>query len=114
MGRNHARVYREIRDCELVGVADPDRAVAADVAALNATRAFDDYAAILNREHPEAVSVALPTRYHHRVVIDALNVRCLLLFVKPIAYTKVEAEDMITDAPREMRDHVVVHMSTHT
>src|SRR5438445_8671355 len=100
MGRNHARVYREIRDCELVGVADPDRAVAADVAALNATRAFDDYAAILNREHPEAVSVAVPMRYDHRVVIDALNVGCYVLIEKPIAATPAVGEVMITVAAR--------------
>src|SRR2546427_5938156 len=113
MGRNHARVYREIRDCELVGVADPDRAVAADVAALNATRAFDDYAAILNREHPEAVSVAVPTRYHHRVVIDALNAGCHVLIEKPIAAAPAEAEEMITVAARANRVLVVGHIERH-
>ena len=113
MGRNHARVYREIRDCELVGVADPDRAIAADVAALNATRAFDDYAAILNREHPEAVSVAVPTRYHHRVVIDALNAGCHVLIEKPIAAAPAEAEEMITVAARANRVLVVGHIERH-
>src|SRR5438132_13572753 len=113
MGRNHARVYREIRDCELVGVADPDRAIAADVAALNATRAFDDYAAIRHRERPEAVTVAVPTRYHPRVVIDALNAGCHVLIEKPIAATPAEAEEMITVAARTNRVLVVGHIERH-
>src|SRR2546428_11901463 len=113
LGRNHAHTYREIRDCELVGVADPDPAIAADVPALNATRAFDDYAAILNREHPEAVSVAVPTRYHHRVGIDALNAGCHELLVKPIAPTRAEPQAMITVAARANRVLVVGHIERH-
>ena len=40
MGRNHARVYAEMPEVELVGVADADRATAQAVARRYGTRAY--------------------------------------------------------------------------
>ena len=110
MGRNHARIYREVRDCDLVGVADPDAAIAAEIAALNGTRLYTDYSAMIRQEHPDAVSVVVPTRYHKSVVLDVLQAGCHVLVEKPISATPKEAEDMITAATRAGRLLMVGHI----
>lgn len=113
MGRNHARVYREVRDCELVGIAEIDSSLGAEVAARSGTTAYDDYRTMLTREHPDAVTVAVPTQYHHRVVLDALSAGCHVLVEKPIAATPAEAEEMIAAANRAERVLMVGHIERY-
>ena len=50
MGRNHARVYRELNETQLVGVADASLENAARVAEGNQTKAYGDYREMLATE----------------------------------------------------------------
>ena len=60
MGRHHVRVYAELPECQLVGLADPD-ASKAELAAKHGAPYFADYRALLDLR-PELVTIAAPTR----------------------------------------------------
>jgi UDP-N-acetylglucosamine 3-dehydrogenase len=95
MGRNHARVYKEMPDVELVGVADFDLKAAQAVAQLNNTVAYPDMDSLLAETHPDAVTVAVPTQGHYETVRQALNAGCHVLVEKPIAATVDQANALI-------------------
>lgn len=98
MGRNHARVCNEIPDVELIAVADVDSAVALRVGELYRIRSYSDHSELLSQERPDAVSVAVPTQGHYRVVMDALHADCHVLVEKPIATTVEEGRELIEAA----------------
>ena len=112
MGRNHARVYRELMreglGVELVGVADKDPSRARAVAEAYGTRAYTDYRDLL-REGVDAVSIAVPTTLHRIVALDFIKSGVHVLVEKPIAATYSEAMDMV----REAREHGVILMVGH-
>jgi UDP-N-acetylglucosamine 3-dehydrogenase len=96
MGRNHARVYREL-GVDLVGVADIDRKAARDVAAKYGTTAFNDYEQLLDR-NLDAVSIVVPTALHHEIALKALQRRLNVLVEKPIADTVENSREIISYA----------------
>jgi predicted dehydrogenase len=80
MGRNHARVYRELAGADLVGVADADTAAAA-AAATEFDTSIRDTPDLLDAV--DAVSVAVPTRAHAPVVQDCIDAGVDVLVEKP-------------------------------
>ena len=92
MGRHHARVAHELPGAELVGVADVDEEHAVAVAEEFDTGALSN-AELL--ESVEAVSVAVPTPFHHEVALDALEAGVHVLVEKPIARTVAEASELV-------------------
>ncbi|NJD92350.1 MAG: Gfo/Idh/MocA family oxidoreductase [Geobacter sp.] len=93
LGRFHAQKYASLPQVELVGVADSDpergRAVAAEIG----TTAFDDYRQLVGKV--DAVSVVVPTSFHHEVGAFFLKNGIHLLMEKPITTTIEEADDLI-------------------
>ena len=69
MGKNHARIYKEISN--LVAVVDPNEKIGKEIA--------DKYDVIWLADHKDlegkvdAVSIAVPTKYHESVSIDMAN-----------------------------------------
>jgi len=92
-GRNHARVYHELPQAELVAVADGDAGRAREIAACYATRAVTDYHVLLDQV--DAVSVAVPTALHHQVAGDFLKAGVATLVEKPMTRTLEEADDLV-------------------
>jgi predicted dehydrogenase len=80
MGRHHARVYNELTGAELVGVADADEERAASVAAEYGTTAHSQDELLAR---VDAVSVAVPTRFHAEVAHSAIDANVSLLLEKP-------------------------------
>jgi predicted dehydrogenase len=65
-GRNHARVYRELADAELIGIVDADAERAAQKSPKEfSTEVFPDIESLAGRV--DAVSLAVPTVEHARV-----------------------------------------------
>jgi UDP-N-acetylglucosamine 3-dehydrogenase len=110
MGRHHGRVYREIPDVELVGVADTRIEAATTVAALYGSHPYSDYRIMLRDAKPEAVSVVVPTNLHCEVTQAALEAGCHVLVEKPIASTFDEAESMMLAARKAGRVLAVGHI----
>jgi UDP-N-acetylglucosamine 3-dehydrogenase len=113
MGRNHARVLREMRDVELVGVADSNLDAASQVAGFHATRGYGSLEELLKKEKPEAVTIAVPTENHHRAVMEALAAGCHVMVEKPIAATLGEAGELVAAARSANRVLAVGHIERY-
>lgn len=98
MGRHHARVYRELDDADLVGVADADPSAVATVARQNSCAGFSDHLALIDKTGPDAVSIAVSTAQHFGVVRDCLQRGVHVLVEKPVASTLAEAAGMAAAA----------------
>jgi predicted dehydrogenase len=98
MGRNHARVYHELHDSDLVAVSDTDLSLASSVAESYSIPAFTHYAEMFKAINPEAVSIAVPTVFHEEVAIAALEYGAHVLVEKPITATIAEGQRIIDRA----------------
>ncbi|MEN8200867.1 MAG: Gfo/Idh/MocA family oxidoreductase [Thermodesulfobacteriota bacterium] len=93
LGKFHAQKYRDMEGVELVGVADVDPAAAESVARENNCRPFTDYRELL--QEVDAVSVVVPTSFHHEVALECIEAGVDMLMEKPIATSVEEADDII-------------------
>ncbi|MGD2050502.1 MAG: Gfo/Idh/MocA family oxidoreductase [Chloroflexota bacterium] len=98
MGRNHARVYSDIPGVQMVGVADSNTEMAADVARRYGGQVYADYCQLLDEQHPDAVTVAVPTIDHLEVALEVIERGIHLLIEKPIAFTVEEGRRLIDAA----------------
>jgi predicted dehydrogenase len=96
LGRFHAHKYAAMDDVELVGVADTDIQQAKKVAGECSTHAYANYLELLDKV--DAVSIAVPTVYHHEIAVACLQQKIDILVEKPITTTLEEADDLIAQA----------------
>jgi UDP-N-acetylglucosamine 3-dehydrogenase len=82
-GRNHARVYREIQDAELVGVFDKNVERAQAAATEFRTHAFTALDELRGRV--DGVSVAVPTAEHAEIGNRLMEMGLDVLVEKPMA-----------------------------
>jgi len=93
LGAFHAQKYAGLDDVELVGVVDSDAARAAEVAAACGCQTFGDYRDLIGQI--DAVSVVVPTQFHHQVALDFLAAGVHVLIEKPISVTIEQADELI-------------------
>ena len=93
LGRFHAEKYAAIPDTELVGVADTVPERASQIAEKLNTRAFPDPLHLLGKV--DAVSVVVPTVFHHRIAKQFLKKGIHVLLEKPITATLEQADELI-------------------
>lgn len=96
LGKYHAQKYSDMKGVELVGVADVDPDLAETVASENKCKAFSNYHELL--QLVDAVSVVVPTTYHHKVALDCIKAGVDMLMEKPITTTVEEADEIIEKA----------------
>lgn len=92
MGRNHARVLREVDGVDLVAIADPGgdpHAVARDLEVL------PDVDALISTDIDLAV-VAVPTRFHEEAALRLADAGVHTLIEKPIAHSVTAGERMVS------------------
>jgi UDP-N-acetylglucosamine 3-dehydrogenase len=106
MGKNHARLYSELPNVELIGVADVNEILATSIAQTYGCKPYADYHDLLDG-NLDAVSIAVPTTLHNKVALDAIKKGINVLVEKPIADT-VENADEIIKAARENRIKLMV------
>lgn len=96
-GHDVDRVWLEIPDCEIVGVADPDEAGRKQAAQrLKTLQAFDDYRRMLDEVKPHIVSIC--PRWldqHHDMVLAAAERGIHIYMEKPFCRSLAEADAMI-------------------
>ena len=107
-GRNHARVYRDIAEAELVGIVDRSAERAAQIAAEFSTNVFPDIESLAG--HVDAASVAVPTVEHARVGCRLFELGIDVLVEKPMAGTLAEADELLAAASRAGRILQVGHL----
>lgn len=108
MGRHHVRVYSEMDECNLVGIADPD-ASKGELADRHQTKLFTDHHALLDLK-PDLVTIAAPTTLHYDLACDALDAGCHLLIEKPVSDDLDKAQQLIDRAAAVGRSIAVGHI----
>jgi predicted dehydrogenase len=92
MGQHHARVYNELPAVDLAGVADADEEQAATVATKYGTRATSQDDLL---ERCDAVSIAVPTRYHYGVAAEAIERGVDVLIEKPFVSDLARGRELV-------------------
>lgn len=108
LGNFHAQKYAALPGIELVGVVDNDPKRAAEIAAAVGTQAYSDHRELIGRV--DAVSVVVPTQFHHEVARDFLSAGVHVLIEKPITVTIAEADELISIADQQQVVFQVGHL----
>lgn len=98
LGSLHARLYKEIENCSLEGVCDLDENRLREISRELAVPGYRDYRELFPKI--DAVSIAVPTRFHHQVARDFLKHDIHALVEKPFTTTLQEADALIKIARR--------------
>jgi predicted dehydrogenase len=101
MGRNHARVYRAIEGVRLVGIADTNSQIAERVGARENVPHYTDFAALLEEQKPDLVSIAAPTGLHYEIGAHMIDRGVHVLMEKPITSTVEQGEALLELAKRK-------------
>ncbi|MCW1966976.1 MAG: Gfo/Idh/MocA family oxidoreductase [Anaerolineae bacterium] len=96
MGQNHARIYSELPNVNLVGIADVFIENAQKATRRYGGEAFSDYSVMLDTVKPDAVTIAVPTEDHVTVALEVAKRKTHILVEKPIALNIEEARSIIT------------------
>jgi len=93
LGREHARIYSELKNVDLIGVVDIDTSQAEKVAQKTGSLAYTDFTELIGKV--QAVSIVTPTIEHYRVAKAFLSAGVDVMVEKPITKTVQEAEELI-------------------
>ena len=99
LGQFHAEKYAGLPNVELVGVVDPDRSRAEQIAQKLATHFFTDASQLLGKV--DAVSIVAPTVLHHGLAKQFLEAGVHVLLEKPVTVTLEQADELISLAERK-------------
>ncbi|MCW1296186.1 MAG: Gfo/Idh/MocA family oxidoreductase [Candidatus Parvarchaeota archaeon] len=102
MGRNHCRVYNELKDVNLVAVSDINQKKVNEIAREYECNGYTNYMEMLKKEKIDAISICVPTRLHFKVTSDILKkYKPAILIEKPMTYNIEEAKKIINLAERK-------------
>ncbi len=95
-GPNHLRIFAQLKECQVVGLADskPER-LASLAERFPQVRGYLDYRELLADPRLDAVVIATPTRSHAVVVEDALRAGKHVLCEKPLCLDPLEGESLV-------------------
>ena len=109
MGQNHARVYSELPRCQLVAVSDLDEEKTKTVSRKFNCRHYRDHMDMIEKEDIQAVSIAVPTKNHKEVALDAIKKNLNILLEKPISNNIKDSEEII----KNVKEHNVKLLVGH-
>lgn len=110
MGANHVRIAKALPGIDLVAVVDSDAERASAAAGDASVATFADIDELVAAGCADAVVVAVPTPFHHGVVMAAIAAGLHVLVEKPIAGSLEEADEMIAAAEAAGVTLVVGHV----
>jgi predicted dehydrogenase len=97
MGRNHVRVYSELKSVDEVHVFDVNNAAAQTIGEQHGAVVHETIPGLL--DSVDAVSVCVPTPLHTDVVQEVFSKKRSVLIEKPLAASAAEAAALIRSAP---------------
>lgn len=93
LGRHHTRLYKEVKNAELVGIYDANFDTAQNIAKEFGVKAFQTIEALA--DECEGLSIAVPSNLHHQIASVLLAKKKHLLIEKPIAATVQQAGELV-------------------
>lgn len=100
MGRNHVRVYSELKGVDEVYVYDIDHAAAAEISRMNDAHVAASLDEMLG--NVEAVSCCVPTSYHFETATSVIERGVSVLIEKPVCSSAGEAAKLIDQIPDDI------------
>jgi predicted dehydrogenase len=97
MGRNHVRVYSELRGVNSLGIYDVNIQAAKELGEKHGATVYGSISELL--DNSDAVSVVVPTQFHSSVVEQAFLKKKSVLIEKPICATSDIAKHLMKKAP---------------
>lgn len=111
MGRAHAKGYQSHPGSELVALCDVDGIrLAAAAAELGVPQTYTDAGRMFREAGLDAVSIAVPNKFHAPLTVAALERGLHVLCEKPMARTVKEAGRMLA-AARKARRNLMINFS---
>ncbi len=98
LGRIHAKIYADMPDVELVGIADINAHTAGEISGQYQCAGYTDPSALIDQV--DAVSIAVPTSAHKEVALPYIEAGKHVLLEKPIASTVTDAQVIVDRADR--------------
>ena len=103
MGISHAAILGGLPDVELAAVCDSDGLIQSGFEKLTRVPFFTDYRKMIETVRPDCVYVVTPTRFHHEMVMFALEKGCHVFCEKPFALTVEQGQEMVDLARKQQR-----------
>jgi predicted dehydrogenase len=97
MGKNHVRVYSELRGVNSLGIYDVNTRAAKELGEKHGATVYGSIDELL--DNSDAVSVVVPTQFHSTVVTQVFSKKKSVLIEKPICATAYEAQQLMKKAP---------------
>lgn len=110
MGKHHARVYSQIKDCRLVAIVDSNEAIGNEIAKKYNCNFYRTHEELLKKEKPDAISVCVPTSMHYKIASDIIKSDISVLIEKPIASTLEQAAELVRLAKKNNVKLMVGHL----
>lgn len=104
------RIFSEMNGVELVAFSDINERSIKQLSSEYDVNGYVNYKTLLENEDIDALSVAVPTSLHMRVVMDIFSYKKHVLVEKPIAATIEEAKLLIKRAKQEKLVFMVGHI----
>ncbi len=98
LGKHHARIYKSLEGCDLVGVYEPNDEAAGGICEEYQCLRFDSLTELA--EACDVISVVCPTDKHAEVALPLMEKGCHLLVEKPLCVSVAEAESMLEQAKK--------------
>lgn len=108
LGKIHTKLFKEVENCELVGIYDRDLELAKQVGNEFNIRTFDDLEKLL--DEVDAVDIAATTSAHYDLVKQAFAKNKHVFVEKPITAQIWEAEELIKIADEKKLTLQVGHI----
>ncbi len=97
MGRNHVRVYSELKSVAHLGICDVNAQAAEAIGKQHGATVYPTVGELL--AHVDAVSVCVPTQHHAAVVRQVFFAKKHAFIEKPICATAAEARELMAVRP---------------
>jgi predicted dehydrogenase len=100
MGKNHARVYSELKSVDSVYIYDANKKVADELALQYNLESCQSLDTLL--KNVDCVSICVPTQFHAQTAQKVFDAHVSCLIEKPICLNSREAELLMKTAPKDI------------
>ena len=107
IGIRHLEAYRDIENANVVELCDADDKLVTEMSRRYGVSSCNNYKETIERDDVDAVDVCVPTRFHHKVVLEALASGKNVFCEKPLTH-KLECAEEIKMKQKETGKLVMV------
>jgi predicted dehydrogenase len=101
MGISHLSILGAHPDVEIVGVCDTSKIVSDVLEKYSGFSCYTDYVKMVDATKPDAVFVAVPTKFHYKMVKDLLDKNIHVFSEKPFCLNPTESNELFLLAKKK-------------